>query len=236
MVAGRALPLLLLAFVLGGCAPAVSRDHRAPRLISVRGVGRVAVKPDTAVIRIGAETRAPVLADATADVARRSAAVIERVKALGVAERDISTVAYSIDPVVAPRRTDEDPTRIVAYRVVNQVQVKIRDLGATGRILDSALAAGANAISGLQFTVDDPSRPEAEARALAVKAAAATAGQLAAAAGVSLGALLTLTEDQAARPVVPRMTTAVMGAAAGPVESGQIEILVTVEARYRIGP
>src|SRR5207249_10940795 len=193
-----------------------------PRLISVRGVGRVAVKPDTAVVRVGAEMRAPALADATADVARRSAAVIERVKALGVAERDITTVTYSIDPIPAPRRTDEDPTRIVAYRVVNVVQVKIRDLGATGRILDSAVAAGANTISGLQFTVDDPSRPEAEARALAVKAAAATAGQLAAAAGVSLGALVALTEDQAAHPVVPRMTMATMGAAAGPVESGQI--------------
>jgi uncharacterized protein YggE len=236
MVSGRALSLLVLAFVLGGCAPAVSPERRAPRLISVRGVGRVAVKPDTAVVRIGAEMRAPALADATADVARRSAAVIERVKALGVAERDITTVTYSIDPVVAPRRTDEDPTRIVAYRVVNVAQVKIRDLGATGRILDSALAAGANTISGLQFTVDDPSRPEAEARALAVKAAAATAGQLAAAAGVSLGALVALTEDQASRPVVPRMTTAVMGAAAGPVESGQLDIVVNVEAQYRIGP
>lgn len=236
MVSGRALSLLVLAFVLGGCAPAVSPEHRAPRLISVRGVGRVAVKPDTAVVRIGAEMRAPALADATADVARRSAAVIERVKALGVAERDITTVTYSIDPVVAPRRTDEDPTRIVAYRVVNVAQVKIRDLGATGRILDSALAAGANTISGLQFTVDDPSRPEAEARALAVKAAAATAGQLAAAAGVSLGALVALTEDQASRPVMPRMTTAVMGGGAGPVESGQIEIVVNVEAQYRIGP
>ena len=226
---------MLLVLTLGGCASAVRADHRAARLISVRGVGRVAVKPDTAVVRIGAEMRAPALADATADVARRSAAVIERVKALGVAERDITTVTYAIDPVTAPRRTEEDPTRIVAYRVVNVVQVKIRELGATGRILDGALAAGANTISGLQFTVDDPARPETEARALAVKAAAATAGQLAAAAGVSLGPLVALTEDQASRPVVPRMTTAAMGAAAGPVESGQIEIVVNVEARYRIG-
>jgi uncharacterized protein len=137
---------------------------------------------------------------------------------------------------VAPRRTEEDPTRIVAYRVANIVQVKIRDLSATGRVLDAALAAGANTISGLQFTVDDPSKLEAEARALAVKSAAATAGQLAAAAGVSLGELLTLNEDQASRPVMPmpRMTTAV--GAPGPVESGQIEIVITVEARYRLGP
>ena len=235
MIVRRALSRLLLAGLVVGCAPAVRAEHREPRVISVRGVGRVAVKPDTAVVRIGAEMRAPALTDATADVARRATAILERVKALGVAERDITTVTYTIDPVTAPRRTDEDPTRIVAYRVVNVVQVKIRDLGATGRILDGAVAAGANTISGLQFTVDDPSKPEAEARALAVKAAATTAGQLAAAAGVSLGALDALTEDQVSRPV-PRLATAAMGVAAGPVESGQIEIVVSVEARYRIGP
>ena len=166
----------------------------------MRGTGRVAVKPDTAVVLMGAEMRAPTVAEATADVARRSSAVIDRVKSLGVAERDIGTVAYSIDPVTAPRRTEEDPTRIVAYRVVNVVRVKIRDLGAVGRILDGALTAGANTISGLQFTVDDPSRPEAEARALAVKAAASTAQQLATAAGVGLGELMSLTEEAAAAP------------------------------------
>jgi hypothetical protein len=208
-------------------------------MISVRGTGRVAVKPDTAVVRMGAEMRAPTVAEATADVARRSSAVIDRVKALGVAERDITTVAYSIDPVVAPRRTEEDPTRIVAYRVVNMVQVKIRDLGAVGRILDAALTAGANTISGLQFTVDDPSRLEAEARTLAVKAAAATAQQLAAAAGVVLGDLMSLTEDVAPRPqYMARMgapTTSAASMSMGPVESGQVEVVVNVEAQYRIG-
>jgi hypothetical protein len=235
----RAARLLLALALLGGCTQAVAPEKGMPRLISVRGTGRVSVKPDTALVRLGAEMRAPTVAEATADVARRASAVIDRVKALGVSERDIATVAYSIDPIAAPRRTDEDATRIVAYRVTNVVQVKIRDLGAVGRVLDGALAAGANTISGLQFTVDDPSRPEAEARALAVKAAASTAQQLAAAAGVPLGELMSLTEDMPARPVVPRMAMQALSAermSAGPVESGQLEIVVSVEAHYRIGP
>ena len=230
--------LLLLAWVAVGCAQAPSAERQMPRMISVRGTGRVAVKPDTAVVRLGAEMRAPTVAEATADVARRSSTVIDRVKSLGVAERDIATVAYSIEPVTAPRRTEEDPTRIVAYRVVNVVQVKIRDLGAVGRILDGALTAGANTIFGLQFTLDDPSRVEAEARALAVKAAASTAQQLAAAAGVRLGELASLTEDVAPRPpILPRMAGQTMAAAPmsmGPVESGQVEVVVNVEAHYRI--
>src|SRR5262245_50331022 len=110
MTRRRTLALALVVAVLTACAPVAGSD-KPPRLISARGVGRGAGKPDTAVVRIGAEMRSPALADATTDVARRSAAVIERVKALGVAERDISTVTYTIDPVTAPRRTDEDPTR-----------------------------------------------------------------------------------------------------------------------------
>jgi uncharacterized protein len=233
--------LLLLVSVLGGCAAAASRDDHAPRLISARGTGRVAVKPDTAVVWLGAEARALALAEATADVARRSTAILASVKSLGVADRDITTTVYSIDPIIDPPRTAQDLTRILGYRVVNMAQVKIRDLGAVERILDGALAAGANTIAAVQFTVDDRSKAEAGARALAVRAAASTAQQLAAAAGVSLGELVSLTEDVASRPVMPRIPYAMAGSAmpvtamsGGPVESGQLEIVVSVEAHYRI--
>lgn len=237
----HALAVVLLAFLpfLEGCAVATGPGDGAPRLISARGVGRVAVKPDLAVVRVGAETRAPNVTDATADVARRMSAVLIRVKSLGVAENDITTVQYSIDPIAAPRRTEEDPSRIVAYHVANVAQVKIRDLAAAGRILDGALAAGANTISALQFTIDDPRPAEAEARALAVKAAAATAQQLAAAAGVRLGEIVSVTEGLAVRPPLERImmrSAAAPAMAAGPVESGQYEIVVSVEAHYRIGP
>jgi uncharacterized protein YggE len=236
----RMLSAVLLALLplLGGCAAAAGPGDGPPRLISVRGVGKVAVKPDLAVVRVGAEMRAPNVTDATAEVARRMSAVLSHIKSLGVAESDIVTVLYSIDPITAPRRTDEDPSRIVAYHVANVAQVKIRDLTAAGRILDGALGAGANTISALQFTIDDPRPAEAEARALAVKAATATAQQLAAAAGVRLGEVVFVTEGTGVRPPVERMTRSVMAApamSAGPVESGQYEVVVSVEAHYRIG-
>jgi uncharacterized protein YggE len=44
--------------------------------------------------------------------------------------------------------------------VVNVVQLKIRDLAAVARVVDAAVAAGANTIGALRFTVDDPARPE----------------------------------------------------------------------------
>jgi uncharacterized protein YggE len=227
--------LLVLALLLGGCAAPAALDERAPRVISVSAVGRVAVRPDTALVHIGAEARAPALADATADVDRRMREVVTRVKTLGVAEADIATATYSVDPLAAPRPREEDPARIAGYRVTNVVEVRVRDLTAIGRILDAAIAAGANTLPSLQFTVTDRSGPEARARVLAVQAAAAKAAQIAAAAGVRLGDLVVLSEGAGVRPVMPqaRYTTLSLNAP-GPVEPGQLEIEVTVEAQYLI--
>jgi uncharacterized protein len=226
--------VLAIALLLGGCAAPVLLDDRAPRVISVSAVGRVTVRPDTALVHIGAEARAPALADATADVDRRMREVLARVKALGVAEADIATVTYSVDPLMVPRSREEDPARIAGYRVANVVEVRVRDLAAVGRILDGAIAAGANTLPSLQFTVNDRSGPESRARLLAVRAAAAKATQIAGAAGVRLGDLVLLSEGGGVRPLVQQARYTTLSHAPGPVEPGQLEIEVTVEAQYLI--
>lgn len=234
-----AVVLLAAALSAAGCATTGMPGPQTPSLragvISVNGAGKVAVKPDTALVQLGAEARAPALADATAEVSRRLNAVLQRVKALGVEERDLSTVTYSIDPLTVARRGDEEPPRVVGYRVANVLQLKIRTLDAVGRIIDAAVGAGANTVRSLHFTVDDPARPEAEARALAVANAAAKARTLAEAAGVRLGELLSLTEGVAPpRPMIERFAAAGALAGPGPIEPGQLEIAVSVTAHYRI--
>jgi uncharacterized protein YggE len=225
----------VLGLALAGCAGRMSSERSSANVIDVAGVGRVFVRPDTALVNLGVEAREPVLADATADASRRMTEVLARVKRLGVGDRDVTTIQYSVDPIVAPRRKEEDPTRILAYRVVNVVRVRIRDVTTAGPVVDAAVGAGANVVSSLQLTVDDPTRAESEARALAVKAAEAKAREIAAAGGVILGRLLSVSEGGAQRPVPgPRVMTAVGDSGPGPVEAGQFEIVVRVEARYRI--
>jgi uncharacterized protein YggE len=233
---GLAAALVLIVATLTGCAAVRGTDDAPPRIITATGAGRISTRPDTAVVQVGAETRAPSLADATADVSRRISAVLERVKALGVAEREITTVTYAIDPVVAQRRSEEEAARILGYRVANVVQLRIRQLDAVGRIMDAAVAAGANTMRGLTFTVADPQAVEAQARVLAVQNASAKAKQLAEAAGATLGELVLLTEgvpQPSPRQIMGARAADVVGP--GPVESGQLEILVTVTAHYLIG-
>ena len=239
MLRKASVALLLLAALPGGCVRVrVTPEYEALDVVSVNGVGKVSVTPDTMLVDVGVEARVPALADATADASRRMTEVLARVKALGVAAQDITTVAYSVDPIAAPRRTDEEASRIVAYRVVNVVRLRIRDLTAGGPVVDGAVAAGANTISALQFTVNDPVHAESEARALAVRAAATKAKEIAVAAGSRLGDLLSVTEGVGPRPIVAQ-AAAVMAArpsGPGPVEAGQLEIVVNVHARYRIVP
>ena len=224
--------LLLLTVLLAGCVTAPATT--APSGISVRATGRAAVKPDTVFVNVGVEARDPSLAAATADVGRRMTAVLARVKALGVAEPDITTAGYAIDPIPAQRRNEEDPVRIVGYRVSNVVRVRIRDVTAAGRIVDGAVAEGANTVSALQFTVNDSAAAEREARAQAVALAAAKAKELAAAAGVVLGDLIALEEDPPQR-AAPVSRAVFSPGGPGPIESGELEIVVGVQARYRVG-
>jgi uncharacterized protein len=223
--------VLFAAVLLAGCA-GVGAPPTAEQGIMVSGSGRVARPPDTAVVEVGVEARAAQLAAATAEVDRRMRDVLERVKALG--DLDVRTTAYEIEPVGEPRQPGDTSTRIVGYRVTNVVQARTRRVEGLGRIVDAAVSAGANVVRNVQFTIDAPERAEAEARTLAMQDAAGKARQVAAAAGVRLGRLLSVSESSPGRPVM--LSRMPMGYAPGPVEAGQLEVIIVVQTRYAIEP
>jgi len=220
---------LSAVLLLAGCA-SMAPSSSAERGIAVTGSGRVSLPPDTAVLEVGAEARATQLAEATAEVDRRMRAVLAQVKAAGVRDADLRTTGYSIDPVAESPQPAEAGVRIVGYHVSNVAQIRTRDVAGVGRLVDAAVTAGANVVRNVHVTLDEPARAESEARARAMQDAADKARQLAAAAGVRLGRLLSVTESGPVRPVA-RMTAAF---APGPVEPGQLDVTVTLEARYAI--
>jgi uncharacterized protein YggE len=227
----RAGVVLVVGLLVAACT-SVGTSPAGERGIVVTGTGRVALRPDTGVIDVGVEAREPRLADATAEVDRTMRDVLVAVKALGVRDADVRTTLYTIDPIAEPRPAGDASARIVGYRVSNVVQVQARALDNLGKIVDAAVTAGANVVRNIHFAIDDPSRAEAEARALAMQDATARARQVAAAAGVKLGRLLAATESSPVRPMA-RMS---MATVAGPVEPGQLEVTVSLEARYAIEP
>jgi hypothetical protein len=228
-------PLFVVcALAAAGCVTTVASLDPAGDAIVVTGMGRVSTAPDTALLTLGVESQTPTLGEATSDAARRMSAVVARVKSLGVTDADIATIAYTVDPRMAPSdpsRRDEPP-RIVGYHVTNLAQITVRKVADAGPILDAAVAAGANAVRGIRFTLAEPATAQAQARANAVGDALVKARQLAAAADVKLGPVLSIRESTISQPLPMRAMA--MRAESTPIEPGQLEVVVTIELRQAI--
>ncbi len=201
--------------------------------IFVSGAGKVRVKPDIAQASIGVEVTAANLADATAQANQKASALIERIKSFGVAERDIQTIQYNVQPIMSQPRTGSALT-ITGYRISNTLSITIRKINDAGKILDAAVAAGANNIYGVSFGVDDPTPYQQQARALAVKDATEKAKQLAQAANISLGKIVSISEGGASPRPVFRTALASAEAASVPLETGELEISISVEMKFAV--
>ncbi|MDE3087986.1 MAG: SIMPL domain-containing protein [Chloroflexota bacterium] len=204
--------------------------------ISVSGTGKVRVKPNVASASIGIEVTATALADATSQANTKMAAVIDKIKSMGVADKDIQTSNFSISPLTDQPKPGGGSPKITSYRVNNQVNVTVRKIDDLGKILDAAVAAGANNIFGISFSVDDPTPYQKQARAAAVKDAMDKASQLANAAGITLGKVIVINEGGVSPQPVFRAAAAPLALGGGevPVETGELEIDVSVEMQFAI--
>lgn len=228
---GAAIPILWLGS--NQAAPVVNAGNGnviTPR-IDVTASGKVYAAPDKATVQIGVNTQSKSVSEALKQNSQDTTAVIEQVKGLGVDAKDIQTSNFSISPTY-----DESYTVVTGYQVSNTVMVTIRDLSQTGALLDGVVEAGANNITGLSFDIADPTELQAEARAQAIVNAKLKAEQMAEAAGVSLGEIISINESISYGQPMYAMERGMVAADAMqvPVETGQQQISVDVSISYRI--
>ncbi|MEI8305783.1 MAG: SIMPL domain-containing protein [Chloroflexales bacterium] len=202
------------------------------RQITVVGTGEMKVTPDTANVQIGVDTSAPTTQEALAQNTAQATAIIEKIKQIGVDEKDIQTSGFNIYPTYS-----SDGRQVTGYTVGNQVNVTIRNLAQAGPLLDQVVQAGANRIYGVNFTVADPAAVLSLARDKAVLEAKARADQLAKGTGATVGQVLVITENVGSGPVVPMpmMDRAVVtGGAAVPVQAGTQSYTAQVQITYEL--
>jgi len=232
------LAALIGLLTLSACAtPAAGGGAvEQPHTISVTGSGVAYGKPDIAIAQIGVQTRDENPGRAVSENTEKMNAVIAALKELGVEEKDIQTSNFS---VYAQQNYDTNgaPTDYT-YVADNTVSVTIRNLSKVGDALGRAVAAGANSIYGVSFTVSDQSALEAEARDKAMADAKARAEQLAAAAGVTLDQPMNISEySYGPAPMAAAVRSfGVGGGGAGPVpvSTGQIQVNLQVSVTYII--
>lgn len=232
-----------LAFALAGAPrstqPVVeaAAQTTGERSITVVGTGKVAGKPDIARVTVGIETQAPLLQKAVDDNKAKMNGLLDTLKQLGLADKDIRTSSYSVytERVSPPASGAEVSADQMIYHVTNQVDVTVRDVNQIGDVLDKAVAAGANNIYGVNFSVEDTAKLEADARAKAVGDARSRAASLAQLNGLQLGEVLTVSEVVGG--AVPLYREAAMGLGGGgstPVQPGELEVSASVQVTYAV--
>lgn len=214
------------------------------RSFSVVGEGKAVAVPDIAafsfsVITEGGREIAKLQADNTA----KMNAAIDFVKSKGVEGKDMKTSSYHLEPryqyFSCPKEGGPcPPPEIVGYKITQVVSVKVRDFSKVGEIFSGVVQNGANSVSNLNFTVDDPTEVQNIARAEAIEKAKAKAKAIAKAGGFRLGRLLSIEETFAPIPYYDRTLALGFGESAKvpapAIEPGSEEIKITVALRYEI--
>lgn len=232
----RLLAALVAVGAVTGCGgDAVVRPeaNAADDRIHVSGSASVEVAPDIASATIGVRNFDADAATAVTDNSIRVAAVIGAVRALGVAEQDLQTQNISVSP---QRDYKEDrPDSITGFWVSNTVALTVRDVSLVGEVLQAAIEAGANEVYGLQFAISNPDSIQDVARELAVADARRRAEVLAAAAGVRVGQVISLSEGSVSIPPNYRGDyEAAADAGAVPIEAGEVTVTANVQMVFAI--
>lgn len=232
------IAVLALAAVVASAGASTDDDASAAslRTLSVSGHGAASAAPDIADIELGVQTIHEDPSVAIVDNTTAMASVIETLIDLDIDEDDIQTRSFNmwVEQVYGP----DGPTGEFLYHVVNQIMVRVRNLDRTGAVLGAALAAGANNVSGITFSVEDTQALEEAARDMAVDNAIAKAEQLAERLGVKVGSPRRVVETSGAFPQerLERAVALDSGGASVPVAPGDFTVRVSVSIVFDIEP
>ena len=187
----------------------------------VDGTGTATAVPDTGVVNLGVTQTATTVVDAQNKTNTIANKLIADIKKLGVADKDIKTTNYSVNPnygnneigvynqgsavrngVIAQPLPPQNNQQIVSYTVTQNLEIDVQKTDKINAVIDTATADGANLVGQVSFSFSDSmkSQLENQARAEAIKNAKAKAQDLANLSGIHLGQLVNVVESNDIRP------------------------------------
>ncbi len=208
--------------------------------LSLTATGEAMREPDIAFIMSGVTTEAETAGAAMEENRARMNGVMEALKAAGIAERNIQTSNFSLQPRYEYEKRESSANRriLVGYAVSNQVTAKVTDLGKLGETLDALVEAGGNTFSGLRFALEDDTEARNEARRLAMLDAMSRAEIYAETAGYEIGRIVTINEYESQGGPRPQMMMArgadMAESAPTPISGGEVGYSVQVNVTFQL--
>ncbi len=250
VILGLGLAIMVLMMGLVGCSATqgtnagvqpVNVSLNSQTGIWVTGSGKIPVAPDIAMLNLGVSAQMSNIADTQGQASAAMDKVMQALKDKGIEKADIQTTQFNIDQVT---RWDDSSqqSKITGYRVSNMVNVKVRALENVAAVIDAVVAAGGDNVrfSGISFSVEKPEKYYGEAREHAMQDAKANAEKLASLAGVNLGKVTYVTENQGSQPYYYNGINSGVRESLGlnamdtPISIGQTDIVVSVTVNYSI--
>lgn len=231
---------LAAILALSACAslPASAAGPEANvRTLIASGEGKVYLVPDIARVNIGVHSEGASVAEALKENNAQAQAIQKALTEMGVDVKDIQTSAFNVYPQQQqPKPGTPEATPVTVYVVENTVSVTVRDLQKLGELLDKVVTSGANNIYGVQFDVANKEAALSEARKAAIQDAQRQAGEIAAAAGVTLGPIQNVSANVNGQPnpIYGGKGMAMDAVSSVPVSAGQMLITASANIAYII--
>lgn len=236
MMKKQSLLLVLVYALTAGFAFGADHTGKDVRTVTVTGLGEVSAAPDKAIVSMGAQAIEPQLDASREKVTRAVQAFLRLTRELDIADKYVQTSQLSVRPEYE-WNPDTNQQRLIGYFVERQLTVDLRDLDKLGLLMERAVSAGVNVVSGPEFG----STREEELRRQAIERAAVNAKENAAALARSMGAGLgrlrrvTAGSQGLEPPVIPYAMARMEAAdtsAAETYQPGQIRVTAQVTAAF----
>jgi uncharacterized protein YggE len=207
---------------------------QTPQIVT-SGRGETRIAPDRATVTVTVVTQAATAAAAGAANARQTTSTTAALRAAGLAPEDISTMGYTVNPdyQYAPNAKP----KITGYTARNTVRADVKRIDQTGKVIDAALAGGANEIGGVEFRASNVDAARRESLAKAVALACGDASAMARAVGATAGQAIELSTmfEAPPRPMMELQMARVASAQADvptPITPGEFVVAASVTARW----
>jgi hypothetical protein len=182
--------LLALLLSLPLAVPAQAQFHvLGEKTIEVSATEKIEVAAEVATIKIGCQNQAVTKDAAYAENTRVSNKVIQELLDAGVPKQAIETETLNLEK--EQDRYGTKPNQPLKYFATQKWQIRA-EASEAQKIIDIAVAAGANQIENVVWSVKDPAQLEAKAYVAALKQAKGIAEQTATQTGLKLGEIISI--------------------------------------------
>lgn len=250
---GKKVLLLLVIFlaIYFGIVHAakIYASYTNPHTIVVTGTGEINAVPDISIITftVRSSDTSGDTQKLQADLAAITGNIFPKLKALGIDEKDIETINYSVNPKYCQNwergGTIHIPTpcnqnQVTGYEASESVNVKVRDTNNVAKVLSAIADAKITEVSGPNFQIDNPEKLKADARAKAIVDAKAKAKVLGKSLGIRLEKIISFSDNGGGYyPMMMKATAmdSAVGSSAMPnIATGEQKITSNVSITFEI--